>query len=169
MSFELDLQHSFAFHTVRVAKKSTYTSSDGKSKLNIVEFRDMGIKLHVVPASESNRHIYQVWTQTARDTTSYKECSWFEASISSTKAEQYFEQNKALEIGEETTWRKQDFQNHDVLAALYRPACAMIRQMDGVGYFNDNPFGPFLRENEETWRAENGKEKKEQNEIEESD
>jgi len=168
MSFELDLHHSFAFHTVRVAKKSTYTSYDGKSKLNIVEFRDMGIKLHVIPAGESNRHIYEVWAQTARDNISYKECSWFEVSILSTKAEQYFEQNKGLEIREETPWRKQDFQNHDLLAALYRPACAMIRQMDGVGYFNDNPFGAFLRENEETWRAEKEKEKK-QNEMEESD
>lgn len=148
MSFQLDSHHLFAFHTVRVAKKHSYTSFDGKSRLNITEYRDMNIKLYDAPARGSSSRVYKVWAQQARDSITYKECSWFEVSVSCPKAEELFEQNKAMEVGEESAWMRRDLEVAGVIPALYGPACAMVGGMDGVGFYNENPFGPFLRAKE---------------------
>lgn len=149
MSFQLPLHQAFHFPTVRIAKKCIYTSADGKSKLNITEFRDMHIERHT--AFDPEIHVYKTWTRTARED-SHQEFNWFEASVSSTKGEELLRQNLTLELGEETAWRVQDFKKEEVLPALYRPACAMIKKMDGVGAYNENPFGNLFREREKLLR-----------------
>ena len=68
---------------------------------------------------------------------------WQEVSISCPKADHILEQNKTLELGEETSWTPEKLSAVDTLPSLYLPACEMIKQMDGVGFYNNNEI-PIL-------------------------
>jgi hypothetical protein len=61
---------------------------------------------------------------------------WFEVSIHSTKVDEVLAQNEKLGLGDEAAWLPEHFV--DAAQALYLPACEMLKQMDGVGYHNDN-------------------------------
>lgn len=63
---------------------------------------------------------------------------WHEVSISCPKADHILEQNKTLELGEETSWTPEKLSAVDALPSLYLPACEMVKQMDGVGFSNNN-------------------------------
>ena len=64
--------------------------------------------------------------------------AWYEISVSSARADELFEQNKWLELGEEASWTTESLSTANVAQAMYLPACEMIKKMDGVGYWNEN-------------------------------
>lgn len=68
--------------------------------------------------------------------------SWHEASISSFKADEQLKQNKTLELGDEATWTPETLEKMGTAKSLYLPACEMVKQMDGIGYHNDNGINP---------------------------
>jgi len=61
---------------------------------------------------------------------------WFELSLHSTKIDGFMAQHEKLEIGDEASWLPEHL--FDAAQALYLPACEMLKQMDGIGYHNDN-------------------------------
>jgi hypothetical protein len=63
---------------------------------------------------------------------------WHEISISCPRADDLFEQNKTLELGEEAAWDSKKLSEVHTLQSLYLPACEMLQQIDGVGFYNDN-------------------------------
>lgn len=71
---------------------------------------------------------------------------WFEASLSSAKAEAFFEANESLGIGEEAAWTVESMEEAGCFKALWEPALAMVKQMDHIGV--------------ETWAARGGREAK---------
>jgi hypothetical protein len=46
--------------------------------------------------------------------------------------------NTTLENGEEASWHADEVTG--LVENLIRPACHMLKQMDGVGFYNDNGF-----------------------------
>ncbi|KAL4730375.1 hypothetical protein ACLX1H_002409 [Fusarium chlamydosporum] len=66
---------------------------------------------------------------------------WFEASISSIKAEDMLQENVGLELGERTRWNPDALQRYGALTAICEPAIRMVRQMDRVGDSNENGHG----------------------------
>lgn len=68
--------------------------------------------------------------------------SWYEASISSIKADELLKQNNTLELGDEATWTAETLENMGAAKSIYLPACEMIKQMNGIGYHNDNGIDP---------------------------
>ena len=63
---------------------------------------------------------------------------WYKVSISSLKANKLLEENKTLGVGQEAKWMVGLFNAAEAAKAMYGPACTMLRQMDGVGAYNDN-------------------------------
>jgi hypothetical protein len=63
---------------------------------------------------------------------------WIEISISSAVAEEVFQQNQKLKIGEQTAWKVDDLLKKAVPSFIYFSACALVRRMDGIGFDNDN-------------------------------
>ncbi|KAM0424785.1 hypothetical protein ACHAPT_010095 [Fusarium lateritium] len=61
---------------------------------------------------------------------------WFEANISSTRAEELFEENLGLEFGERTRWTPEKLMGDGALSALCEPALKMATKMDQVGETN---------------------------------
>ncbi|RGP65294.1 hypothetical protein FLONG3_9270 [Fusarium longipes] len=66
---------------------------------------------------------------------------WFEARISSIKAEDALQENIGLELGEQTDWSPDKLERHGALRAICEPAILMVRQMDPVGNSNENGHG----------------------------
>ncbi|KAF5006544.1 hypothetical protein FDECE_7086 [Fusarium decemcellulare] len=67
---------------------------------------------------------------------------WFEASISSTRAEELMKENMSLKFGDSTKWTPEKLKEEGVMKALCEPALRMVRQMDRVGATNQNGQGP---------------------------
>lgn len=63
---------------------------------------------------------------------------WHEVSISCPKADEMFQQNKTLELGEETSWTVEKLSKVEAVQSMYLPACEILKKMDGVGCYNDN-------------------------------
>ncbi|KAF4951127.1 hypothetical protein FGADI_7742 [Fusarium gaditjirri] len=67
---------------------------------------------------------------------------WFEANISSVRAEEIFQENMGLEFGDKTHWTPEILQRQGVFRAISEPALQMVSQMDHVGDSNSNGQGP---------------------------
>jgi len=63
---------------------------------------------------------------------------WFEVSISSPQLDSLLEQNETLELGEEAKWTPESLSNLGYGKSIYLQACEMLKQMDGIGQYNNN-------------------------------
>lgn len=63
---------------------------------------------------------------------------WYEASVSSARMEELLQQNETLEPGNEVEWTLEQLEQEGVFEDIYRPACHIVKRMDGVGVQVDN-------------------------------
>ncbi|KAI8956179.1 hypothetical protein F4801DRAFT_586281 [Xylaria longipes] len=70
---------------------------------------------------------------------------WYEAVLKSDTLSGAFEQNENLELGNEVDWTSEDLLKSGAVEALIRKAADMVKNMDGVGYWNDNHQTDLLR------------------------
>ncbi|KAI0449312.1 hypothetical protein F5B21DRAFT_518243 [Xylaria acuta] len=70
---------------------------------------------------------------------------WYEAVLKSDTLSKAFEQNENLELGNEVEWTSEDILKSGAVEALIRKAADMVKNMDGVGYWNDNRRTDLLR------------------------
>ncbi|THV51558.1 hypothetical protein BGAL_0107g00310 [Botrytis galanthina] len=125
------MDHFIIYH-LKIRKTRSYISSDGNSKLNITEVdksrghelqvKDQGILVYVFQEEKRELNV---------------ETNWQEISITSVAMDKLLQQNMTLELGEEVQWTVQDLAAKKVSNTLIKPACTMLAQMDGVGFYND--------------------------------
>ncbi|KAJ4169562.1 hypothetical protein NW754_016589 [Fusarium falciforme] len=91
----------------------------------------------------SNKHKTKFRGQTVPTTPPGKgsPTQWFEAHISSTRAEKLFEENLGLVFGERTRWTVEKLMEDGILSALCEPALRMVTKMDHVGESNSTSQG----------------------------
>ncbi|KAM6539435.1 hypothetical protein FALCPG4_001241 [Fusarium falciforme] len=91
----------------------------------------------------SNKHKTKFRGQTVPTTPPGKgsPTQWFEAHISSTRAEKLFEENLGLVFGERTRWTVEKLMEDGILSALCEPALRMVTKMDHVGESNSASQG----------------------------
>ena len=120
----------------RVAKHNS-ADSDANSILGISEVRALdvdsrcpfqGATFQIYKAEPPPEHLQELGDLSI----------WHEASISSVKANEQLKQNTTLELGDEARWTPETLEELGAVNAMCRPACEMLKQMDGVGYHNDN-------------------------------
>ena len=119
---------------VRVHRIVECMSMDATSVLHISEIHDLDVNAQI----GKNHTIYKAEPNTIARPGCEKVDYWHEVSISSTKATRDFEGNKTLLFGDETSWTPESLSKQDVAGSMYRPACEMLKQMDGIGFWNDN-------------------------------
>jgi hypothetical protein len=79
---------------------------------------------------------------------------WFEVSIKSAAAEDYFKQNMKLELGEEVAWTQEMITDASVLKSIWQPASDIVKQMDGVGFWNYNGLESVIKAEESSLPTE---------------
>jgi len=140
-------QKGVQFHTavvaVRVRHIARYTSKDGRSLLDLTYLRDMDVQFPEGGEHDDSSRLeaFPMTEAVARGVFS----SWYEASVSSVKAEEIFVENEGIATGDESQWDIGTLSAAGVLEALYTPALEMVRQMDGVGATVDNGQGGRYR------------------------
>ena len=141
LSFEVPhaFRFTFAVCGVRMRRISRYRSVLANSMLNISEVRE----LQMFDSLGEGCTVWKIMGCTETDTQLLTEGHkwfyiWHEVSISCPDADKLFEQNKIVELGEEAPWDFEKLSNINAIQSLYIPACEMLKQMDGVGFYNDN-------------------------------
>jgi hypothetical protein len=140
--FELpDHLAHFILYAVRVRRTSRYKSGDARSILKVCEVKDLHLfdiraegeastiwkAVGSLVPQQSGGTVGHVWLY-----------NWHEVSVTCPKADEIFEQNKSVELGDEAPWTPEEFSNVDAIQSLYLPACEILKQVDGVGFYNDN-------------------------------
>jgi len=135
--------HNIDVDIVRIRRNAQYRSTDRMSILNVTEVNDLSLRSR--PIDEKTAY-HAFATGSAQHP--YGEARlplWFEIGIKSAKAEEHFEQNLKLEFGEEVAWTQETMMKAGVLKAICQPASDLVKQMDGVGFWNCNGLEPVAR------------------------
>ncbi|QSZ33970.1 hypothetical protein DSL72_005550 [Monilinia vaccinii-corymbosi] len=128
---QMIMEHFVIYH-LKIRKTRTYDSLDRSSKLHITEVdKSCG---HELPVKGQGILVYHFPEEKNEPG---MEKSWHEASITSVTMNKLLQQNVHLELGEEVSWTVPDLAVKRVSNTLIEPACAMLAQMDGVGFYND--------------------------------
>lgn len=77
---------------------------------------------------------------------------WYETTLKSDTFSAAFKQNEELELGNEVKWTPEELLKRGVVEGLVRKAANMVKNMDGVGYWNDNHQQEALRRVMPTWK-----------------
>ncbi|KAE9373238.1 hypothetical protein N431DRAFT_465535 [Stipitochalara longipes BDJ] len=138
--FKLDepISKRFELAAIRVYRTCRYKSKDANSMLKISEVYSPDIHKTSVP-KECSTHFKLLPGPPER-----KPCEkpglghWFEVSISSAQLDSVLEQNQTLELGEEAKWTPEGLSKLGFAKSIYLRACEMLKQMDGIGQYNNN-------------------------------
>ncbi|CAD6443405.1 e7493fd6-28ec-4b73-84a5-0dc9c15078a9 [Sclerotinia trifoliorum] len=152
-SFKLPKQitDEFEIYHLKIRKTRTFNSLDGSSKLHITEVdkscghklsvKNQEIVVYIFPEEKKDHNM----ERNSEEVSSYSEekkdlsmeTNWQEVSITSVPMNNLLQQNMKLELGEEVQWTIQDLAVKNVSNSFIKPACTMLVQMDGVGFYND--------------------------------
>lgn len=147
----------FVIFHLKIRKTNTYNSLDGKSKLHITEVdktcghellvKDKAFLVYIFSEEKEDYKMENNWQlndqgnlmfilpKEKTDDTMKK--NWQEVSITSVAMNNLLEQNTNLELGEEVSWTVQDLEARKISNTFIKPACIMLAQMDGVGFYNN--------------------------------
>ncbi|KAM3074828.1 hypothetical protein ACMFMG_008241 [Clarireedia jacksonii] len=129
--------HLFPFveiYSLRIRKTKSYLSQDRHSKLHITEVDKSCGDMLKLKDKEINVYIFR---EEKKEQTK-EETNWFEISITSVMMDDFLKENSHLQLGQESQWRLKDLVTNKVSERLIRPACEILTQMDGVGFYNNN-------------------------------
>ncbi|EPE31588.1 hypothetical protein GLAREA_12344 [Glarea lozoyensis ATCC 20868] len=128
-----DLEEKYTLQEIYLHKVNLHRSSNNRSVLSISEVLAFITNICSPPGKPDVRIIRATYYNGPGSGFNYR---WFTASIESVRGNELLVQNKKLELGEEAGWTPETFA--DVLPDLSIPACQMLKQMDHVGYYNEN-------------------------------
>ncbi|KAL8387577.1 hypothetical protein RB595_009814 [Gaeumannomyces hyphopodioides] len=114
---------------VRVRYTARHKCPGGTTYLDVDQIQDMTIVSQGMRDGWERFHSFPA-----------KECPkdgrasvWFEGSLSSAKAEDLFNANESLGLGEEAAWTVESMEKDGCFKALWEPALAMVKAIDHIG------------------------------------
>lgn len=134
-SATLDLHDKYNMHLIqfRIRRTCEYATANGKAMLKVVEMQEIrGITERV----EGTRTIHNLSKQPSAAPGGPLD-TWYQLSIMSPAIDVLLRPNEELEFGDVTELRLDDLAK-TVVADLCRPACEVVRNIDGVGFYNNN-------------------------------
>ena len=145
--YEYEKYKVISVERVRVRHVARYRDSPhgGSTFLNITMWRDthMDLEAGCDVVTNRNRSTRHVRVEPSKNDESKGIANvWYEASISSIRAENVLRENSEIEFGEEVQWTTSKLREEGVFKSLYRPAIAMVEAMDDIGCCNDNGGDP---------------------------
>jgi hypothetical protein len=130
------MSERFHLADLRVNRICQYKSGNKKSTLKISELHSLDIHKLAVP--DKLITIFKLFPGPSDRKPFQKLNCWYEVSISCPQLDELLEENKKLQLGEETSWTDKDLLDAGVAQSIYLPACEMLKKMDGVGQHNRN-------------------------------
>ncbi|KAI4598362.1 hypothetical protein KJ359_002771 [Pestalotiopsis sp. 9143b] len=119
---------------VRLRQVATYDHHKGTAKLHITHVHCMKKKAVVKDKTYSH---FQAWPDLGNPSEGIFP-KWFEAHITSPDINKALAQNKWLGFAQEASWTTNNFKKSGAFDTLLGVITAMVKQMDGVGYWVNN-------------------------------
>lgn len=140
MSFETSLKHQVHVHEVHVRRICFH-----ENKSTILEVTEIqNLRVEFIDHTERKTRIVRAWSIGDISKELRNKPTWFEVSISSKEMNRALQENEKLDLGEETQWKTEHMMEKCVGSELFAKACNVIKQIDGMGFYNDN--GETVRE-----------------------
>ncbi|KAK0734901.1 hypothetical protein B0T26DRAFT_845453 [Lasiosphaeria miniovina] len=144
LQFPLKSDFGVIIRDVRVTTKWRYLSPNSRSALDVSEVEQLEVEpvgggAFRTGGGNQSAQSARSWTpETAKKKKDEGEFPrWYEASITSTRAEALFLQNKSLRLGQKAEWDANTLLEQHIFEDIYGPALQMLKTMDHVGG-NDN-------------------------------
>lgn len=144
LQFPLKGNFGVIIRDVRVITKWRYLSPDSRSALDVSEVEQLEVEpvgggaFHTGGGNQSAQSARSWTLETAKMKKDEGEFPrWYEASITSTRAEALFLQNKPLRLGQKAKWDANTLLEQHIFEDIFGPALQMLKTMDHVGG-NDN-------------------------------
>ena len=118
--------------TIRVCRKLRFKHTQHDALLCIYELQE----LESQSRSTDNNEEYLATVMSEQ--TSELLPSWYEVGITCPTIDQILQSNQSLSLGDEADWQPDDLSNF--AENIFRPACQMLKQMDGIGFYNNNGY-----------------------------
>ena len=130
---------------VRTLTKWRFVSSDETSYLHVTEVLENQILPLKAPVDTKGQSLgffqkgspLSAQARTAKEKQGWPD-RWYELSITSAVAKEFFDQNERLGFAEKTEWDFASLRKAGVLRSIFMPALRMLQEMDCVGGGNNN-------------------------------
>ncbi|KAK4136680.1 hypothetical protein BT67DRAFT_454463 [Trichocladium antarcticum] len=141
--FSVHRNFPVAVNAVRVLTKWRHASVNGASELEITEVEQLEVRSCSEGAySDEDWEASSARPWTPREIQQRRSKGevprWYEAAVVSPAAEDLFQQNLSLGLGDKTGWDVGTLRERGILRGVYGPALQMVREMDHVGRSDDN-------------------------------
>lgn len=136
---------------VRILTKWRHLSPDFKSALEITEVKQLVVKQLSCHTSNPRGLLQKDFHARSRDAQTSRimelkgdPSRWYEAAVISATLEDVFKANTIISVGEKANWEVENLKEMGAFPSLYQPALEMVKQMDHIGWNNDNGYGQRL-------------------------
>lgn len=131
-----------AVDEVRVHHSARFQSQDKATFLDVVQVQRPVIEAEPQPPQLAGSGVrqFRAHSRPLEKPGGGQAPVWYEASLSSARAEALLAQNEALRPGEKAAWTLSTFRQDGVLAALTARAVETVGRIDGVGVHCNNGF-----------------------------
>ncbi|RKF76626.1 hypothetical protein GcM1_225001 [Golovinomyces cichoracearum] len=138
LTFEIKYPTSqrYFLHRVAIRHVDRFISRDNESILQISEVQSLDFLVKEYPAKKSS--IFHVFVTQGEEDSHQKLKLWYEVAISSKRIDDALSKYQGLELGELPDWQTKSLESSFSPRSIYRPACWMLRTLDGIGNHNDN-------------------------------
>ncbi|KAK5990541.1 hypothetical protein PT974_08810 [Cladobotryum mycophilum] len=123
---------------IKIRQVAKYRQKRQGSELVITAFTTMEETTTNQEGSGTATHRRKIWSRRSGNGNGAIPCRWFEAAISSPRAQTLFDQNKVLEFGQRASWDVQQLENDGILQEICQPALSMAASLDLIGCTNNN-------------------------------
>ncbi|KAG6999293.1 hypothetical protein G7Y79_00036g072490 [Physcia stellaris] len=138
--------NTFTFSSVELHRETRHRSTTYPDLfLNLTELQDMSFEL----SPTKHGHDCRAWTKPKKELINEGKL-WWEVSVASVAAEQTFEENKTLELGETCKWQPEDIVGASIVRQMHYLARDIVTRIDSVGYHNKGPKTGSSKEASET-------------------
>ena len=142
---------------IRCQRITEYETKDRKSLLRVSEITELTKSLMKVPETDTMIFV-------AEEKLGYRPgCEsvdfWHEVSISSVEVDKVMQQNLNLELGDEAAWTPKQLSDLEGMEAMCLPAFEMLKQMDGIGFWNENLIDRTYRQGPDTLPTQDSQQK----------
>lgn len=138
--------NTFTFSSVELHRETRHRSRNYPDLfLKSTEVQDMSFELSPTKHGQDCR----AWTKPKKELINEGKL-WWEVSVASVTAEQTFEENETLELGETCKWQPEDIAGASIVRQMHYLARDIVTRIDSVGYHNKGPKTGSSKEASET-------------------
>ncbi|KAI2635125.1 hypothetical protein GGS21DRAFT_543419 [Xylaria nigripes] len=133
-----DRNHDIEILAVRTRNTACYISIEPNKDVQRMHIQEVWEMNRTSKIIQGQHVILKFATYKEHDAYSGIPIMWYEVSLKSDALSNAFKQNENIELGDETSWTVEALLKSGAIDDLARKAASIVKELDVVGYWNDN-------------------------------